>query len=399
YMGHMKFEHTQPYENWFWEKNRIKLVRAYVQKIDTDKKQLILSSNYNISYDKLLIASGAKSNKFGWPGQDLKGVQGLYSYQDLMELEENTRNGINRAVIVGGGLIGIELAEMLHSRHYPVTFLVRESNYWNNVLPEQESTMISRHIREHGFELRLNEHLKEIVGDEHGRVEAVITSNGDRINCQLVGLTAGVSPNVEFVKGGSINVDRGVVINGHMETSVDEIYAAGDCAQFQHGAKHDRRIIEQVWYTGKLQGECAALNMIGERTLYHPGYWFNSAKFLDIEYQTYGTVMPKLRDGEVEFYWEHEDGKKCVHIIYRKEDRLFIGINVFGIRMRHAVFNQWLQEKKSVDYILENLNAANFDPEFFAAQEKAIIQKWNAENKNHPVRLQNISSHKKLIFK
>ena len=95
--------------------------------------------------------TGAKSNKFGWPGQDLKGVQGMYSYQDLLALEENTKNGISRAVIVGGGLIGIEMAEMLHSRNYPVTILVRESNYWNNVLPEQESNMISNHIREYGW--------------------------------------------------------------------------------------------------------------------------------------------------------------------------------------------------------------------------------------------------------
>ena len=72
-------------------------------------------------YDRLLIASGSKSNKFGWPGQDLDGVQGLYSFQDLEAMERTTKHGISRAVIVGGGLIGIEMAEMLHSRHYPVT--------------------------------------------------------------------------------------------------------------------------------------------------------------------------------------------------------------------------------------------------------------------------------------
>jgi NADH dehydrogenase FAD-containing subunit len=184
-----------------------------------------------------------------------------------------------------------------------------------------------------------------------------------------------------------------------METSVNDVYAAGDCAQFQNPAKHDRRVIEQVWYTGKLQGECAALNMLGNKTIYHPGYWYNSAKFLDIEYQTYGTVMPKLRDGEAEFYWEHTDGKKCLHIVYKKEDRLFIGINTFGIRMRHAVFNQWLLEKQTVDHILANLSAANFDPEFFTRYETDIIKKWNAENPGSSITLKSKSSHNKLIFK
>ncbi len=83
YMGHMKFEHTQPYENWFWEKNRIELVNAYVERVNHSEKKLHLKGASDISYDKLVIATGSKPNKFGWPGQDLKGVQGMYSKQDL----------------------------------------------------------------------------------------------------------------------------------------------------------------------------------------------------------------------------------------------------------------------------------------------------------------------------
>lgn len=128
YMGHMKFEHTQPYENHFWKKNNIELVHGYVAKVDTEQKLLYLADKSSLNYDKLVIATGSKPNKFGWPGQDLDGVQGLYSKQDLELLEENAPNNkvCKRAVIVGGGLIGIELAEMLRTRDIPVTFLVRE---------------------------------------------------------------------------------------------------------------------------------------------------------------------------------------------------------------------------------------------------------------------------------
>ncbi len=398
YMGHMRFSDTQPYPPEFWTKNRIQLRKGWVQEIDTAQKRLLFADGDSMHYDTLLIASGAKSNKFGWPGQDLKGVQGLYSYQDLLELEENTKNGIQRAVIVGGGLIGIEMAEMLHARHYPVTLLVRESNYWNNVLPEQESDMISAHIRKHGFDLRLQETLKEILSDEQGRVRGVITGSGEEIACQVVGLTAGVAPNIDFLKGGQIHLDRGVLINQHMHTNVEDVFAAGDCAQFQH-ALPDRRVIEQVWYTGKLQGECAARNMLGIKTLYEPGYWFNSAKFLDIEYQTYGTVLNTLRPGETEFYWEHHDREKAVHIVYRAEDRLFIGINIFGLRMRHEVFNQWLLEKRSVDHVLAHLRAAQFDPEFYKRYETAIIDAWNAQHPDHRVTLFSDKHVRSLIFK
>ena len=148
YMGHMKFEHIKPYEDGFWDKNRIELIRGYVTHVDPSKKMLTVGNSREFLYDKLIIATGSKPNKFGWPGQDLHGVQGLYSKQDLDLLEINAPNNqvCKRAVIVGGGLIGIELAEMLSTRNIPVTFLVREKSFWDGVLPEGESQMINEHI-------------------------------------------------------------------------------------------------------------------------------------------------------------------------------------------------------------------------------------------------------------
>lgn len=87
YMGHMKFEHTQPYEDWFWKKNNIELLNAFVKTIDTDTKTLHFETGNSLIYDKLIIATGSKPNKFGWPGQDLKGVLGMYHKQDLENLE------------------------------------------------------------------------------------------------------------------------------------------------------------------------------------------------------------------------------------------------------------------------------------------------------------------------
>jgi len=126
YMGHMKFNHTQPYENWFWEKNRIHLKKGFVSTVNHANNELVFSDGEKLSYDKLILAVGSKPNKFGWPGQDLEGVMGMYHKQDLENIEKHAPNKdvCKRAVIVGGGLIGIELAEMLNSRQIPVTFLV-----------------------------------------------------------------------------------------------------------------------------------------------------------------------------------------------------------------------------------------------------------------------------------
>ncbi|THV61657.1 NAD(P)/FAD-dependent oxidoreductase [Flagellimonas alvinocaridis] len=383
YMGHMKFEHIQPYEDWFWEKNRIELVRGYVTQVNTEEKKLILDNVSSLHYDKLIIATGSKPNKFGWPGQDLHGVQGLYSKQDLDLLEVNAPNKevCERAVIVGGGLIGIELAEMLRSRDIPVTFLVRETSFWNGVLPEGESQMINEHILEHHIDLRLGTNLKEIVSDENGRVKSVIIADtNEEIPCNLVGLTAGVTPNVDFLKDSCIKLGRGVKVNRFLETNIKDIYAIGDCAE-QHEAIGNRRPIEAVWYTGRMMGETLAQTICGNRIAYNPGHWFNSAKFLDIEYQTYGWVFSERRKEthEMHFHWRHPEEKICITIAFHQDSKQFLGINTFGIRMRHEVFDRWLKEERTVDFVLEHLADANFDPEFYKKYEPDIVSKYNID--------------------
>lgn len=377
YMGHMKYEHTKPYEDGFWKKNKIELVRDYVQLVDTDSKSLFLKSGKKLGYDVLIIASGSKSNKFGWPGQELRGVQGLYSYADLQLMEENTK-GIRHAVIVGGGLIGIEMAEMLLTRNIKVSFLVREPEFWNNVLPKEEANLITRLVRSHHVDLQLETELKEINGDEQGKVKSVLTNKGGTIECQFVGLTVGVSPNIDFLKGSKIETKRGVLVNEFLETNVPGVYALGDCVERKYDLP-GRRNIEQVWYTGRMMAEVVAQTICGTKTKYEPGPWFNSAKFFDVEYQTYGNVRNELKPDEADFYWEHASGMKCVHIVWNKSTRQFLGLNTFGIRMRHEYFDQWLREKRSVDYIMEHLTKANFDPEFFERHEIELLEQFREQ--------------------
>lgn len=384
YMGHLKFEHTQPYEPWFWEKNRIQLKKGLVNTIDVNNKQLIFSNGETILYDKLVLATGSKPNKFGWPGQDLKGVMGMYHKQDLENLEKYAPNNkvCKRAVIVGGGLIGIELAEMLHSRNIPVTFLVRESSFWNGVLPDMESEMINSHIKENHIDLRLNTNLKEIKSDENGHVRSIIIEEtGEEIDCDVVGLTTGVSPNIDFVKNSGVETNRGILVNRFLETNVKDIYAIGDCAE-QRKAIQNRKTIEAVWYTGRMMGETLAQTICGNRIEYKPGHWFNSAKFFDIEYQTYGWVYPEKERPSYEkhFQWKHHKESKCITLAYHKDTHLFLGINTFGIRMRHEIFDRWLTENKTINYVIEYLADANFDPEFYSLYEKEITAKFNQEN-------------------
>jgi NAD(P)H-nitrite reductase large subunit len=396
YMGHMKFEHTKPYEDWFWEKNRIALKQAWVNRVDVDKKILFFSDESTFDYDVLVIASGSKPNNFGWKGEGLNGVQGLYSIQDLELMEENSQ-AIKRAVVVGGGLIGIEMAEMFSSRKIPVTFLVREKNFWDTILPVEEAKLINRHIKEHHIDLRLETELDEILDDGTGRVKAIKTKSGELIDCQFVGLTIGVRPNVDFLKTSKIKINRGVVVDAYFKTNMENVYAIGDCAEFQEAPAADRKNIEQVWYTGRMHGETLAYNLTNSKKVpYQPGIWFNSAKFFDIEYQTYGFVPPIWGEDKESFYWEDSKGKIAIRILYQKSNQVIIGVNAFGWRLRHEYFDHAIEKGYHLEKVLGELGQASFNPEFYKSLHQEVLRQYNQENKKS-IQIKKQSFLQKLI--
>tara|TARA_B100001146_G_scaffold225193_1_gene247561 strand:- start:44855 stop:46159 length:1305 start_codon:yes stop_codon:yes gene_type:complete len=377
YMGHMRWKDIEPYEPHFWKKNRIDLIQDYVTRVHTKEKKLDLEKGQPISYDILILATGSTTRTFDWPGLNFKGVQGLVTKQDLENLEQNAPNKdvCRRAVIVGGGLIGVELAEMLRTRDIEVSFLVREGAFWTGTLPLPEAKMLSEHIASHGVDMQHHTELKEILGDDEGNVRAVVTNKGTEIPCDLVGITTGVTPNIKFLETSDIETDRGILVNEHLETNIPNVYAIGDCAQ-QRNAIGKRPPVEAVWYTGRIMGKTVAQTLCGNPTTYQPGHWFNSAKFFDIEYQTYGWVFSekKKSEDEVHFHWKHPNKEICITFAYHRRSREFLGVNTFGIRMRHEVFDRWLQEKRSIDEVIQHLSQANFDPEFYT-QYHSLIQK------------------------
>ncbi len=378
FMGHLRYRDTKPYEDSFWGEKRLDLVRGWVTGIDLEARQLRFQDREPLAFDRLLLATGSKSNKFGWPGQDLVGVQGLWGLNDLKELYDNV-TVTRHAVIVGGGLIGIELGEMLHSRGVHVTFLIRESSYWNNVLPPEESAMVSRHIEELGFDLRRETELQEILDDGHGRCAGIVTKAGERIDCQLVGLTAGVSPNVDLVRDTPIEVGRGILVDRSLRTNVEGVFAAGDCAEIVT-PEDERNWIQQVWYTGKSQGELVADVLAGEERVYEPGIWFNSAKFLDLEYQTYGRVHLRV-PGERNLLWQHPTEHKAIRIVTLPAEgrEPVIGFNLMGIRWRHEVCERWIAEEVEVGDVLGRLSEANFDPELFRRYESEAVRAFRTQ--------------------
>ncbi|MFT4972054.1 MAG: NADPH-dependent 2,4-dienoyl-CoA reductase/sulfur reductase-like enzyme, partial [Saprospiraceae bacterium] len=157
-----------------------------------------------------------------------------------------------------------------------------------------------------------------------------------------------------------------------------DIYAIGDCAELRN-PREGRRGIEAIWYTGRMMGETVAYNICDKKIAYNPGIWFNSAKFLDIEYQVYGNVNTRPPENHTSIYWEHADGQKAIRIVYDNQTSEVLGFNLMGVRYRHEVCEKWLKEKTHIEKVLQNLGIANFDPEFYKEYEEEVIKIYNQQ--------------------
>ena len=378
YMGHLRPQDIKPYEDWFWRENRLNLVHATATSLNTDQNLLTLDNGSTLNYDQLLLATGSESKRQGWSGQHLAGVQGLYNLPDLEAMTRDT-HGISRGVVVGGGLIGVELAEMLHMRGISATVLVRAPHYWGAVLPPEEANLVDQQFQENDVPVHYNAELREILGDAQGRVRAVVTTTGEEIPCQWVGLAIGVTPNLSLARTSNVETDHGILVDECLRTNVPNVYAAGDCAQHRQPGAGEVPI-EQLWYTGRMQGETVARTICGQLSPYRRGVWFNSAKFFNLEYQTYGQAPAGPVAGLESFYWEHPSGRAALRIYFGAEaPHAVVGFNAMGLRLRHDVCEQWIQQRASLQNVVAHLGAANFDPEFFPQHEKAMVAAFNRQ--------------------
>ena len=241
---------------------------------------------------------------------------------------------------------------MLATRGVAVTFLVREPRYLASALSEQESALVAAAIRSHGVDLRLGAEVERVEGA--GRAEAVVTTDGERIPADVVGVGIGVRPNVGWL-GESLAVDRGVLVDDALRASAENVWAAGDCAQLRTPPP-GVRAVEPIWYTARLQGATAGLGMAGRPRPYAPPVFFNSAKFFDLEWQLCGDLAGPATD------WERSDGARSVRIRHR--DGAVVGVSGLGVRLRQAVCSRWIEERWPLDRAVADLPAARFDAEF-----------------------------------
>lgn len=362
FMDRMSIRDLEPYERKVYDRQAVERRTGWVKNLNAETRDVTMASGEKIPYDRLLLATGSVPNRPAWSGLEASkdGVVHFVSLQDLEDCERlapSTRD----AVVVGGGLIGVELVECLLHHGKQVNFLVREPWYWPAALDNEEGSMVSGHLRHHGVNVHLDEQVSEVLNDHAGRVWGIRTQSGKEMPCQMLGVAVGVRPAIDWLR----DVDtppalgRGIQVHGDFRTSLPDVYAAGDCAEFAFG--NGKPLVEQIWYSAKRQGAAAARAMLGDDVSYQPPVFYNSSKFFEIEYTTVGKVND-APDGARSFFYRVPGREASVRIV--AHDRCVIGFNMLGARWDHGYFERWILERRSLDDVIGMLPRAQFDVEF-----------------------------------
>jgi len=296
-------------------------------RIDGDEQALELASGERLPYDGLLLATGSVSRRLRVPGDDWEGIQTMYSLRDGQRILRACRRGMT-AVVVGGGLLGAELAEVWRHFGVKVIVLVNQSWYFPRGLSEPQGRIVEAAIRRHGCELYLQEDVAEIRSP--GQTAEVVTRSGKTFLTAAVGVTIGVDPNLALAQASGIAVKRGILVDQRLCTSQPRVFAAGDCAEIAAG-EGKSTYIEQLWYGAMHQGAHVARAMLGDTRSYDPGIFYNSAKFFDVDYLYLGAVRGR-DDGLEEETVVSGNGKAARRFIHR--NGIVTGISAVGTRDR-----------------------------------------------------------------
>lgn len=257
----------------FYEKRDVHpLTDAKVEKIDLDMKQIILEDKERvkgpITYEKLLIATGGTPFVPPMKGVDMKGIHTFMTLDDAKGIRAEVDKA-EKVLVVGGGLIGICVTEALVKLGKRVTIVELLDRVLSMNLDKLGSNLIRRRLYEKGVELITGNSVESFVPskDDPERVGGAELKMGMKVDCDLVIVAIGVRPRIELVKDTKVKVDRGIVVDRHMETSAPDVFACGDVAEAYDFVWGENRL-SPIWPNAYLGGRVAGLNMAGKDTTY-----------------------------------------------------------------------------------------------------------------------------------
>ena len=268
-----------------------------VASVDPRAHRVELADGKVMRYDRLLLGVGAHAVRPETDGIGLDGVVTLDSLDDARAILKIAKKG-RRAVVVGGGITAVELAEGLVANGVTTHYLMRGERYWASVLDERESRLVEERLEHDGVILHRNTELARVIGHKH-KVSAVETKDGERIEADILGVAVGTQVRLELAKGIGLETGRGIFTDDGLATTERDIFAAGDAAEVLDPAT-GRRGIDSLWSVAIAQGRVAGINMAGGSASCMPRPApFNVTKIGGVTTTLIGAVGGGGRDGDL----------------------------------------------------------------------------------------------------
>lgn len=313
----------------FYEKNRCELIAGVsADHLEPKRKTVVLSDGRELPYDSLLVAAG--SSPAVPPIKGLEAVENMTTFlslDDALRLEEML-TPFSRVLILGAGLIGLKCAEGIAGKAKSITVVDMADHILPSILDQEASAPVQRRLEEHGIEFVLSDAAQELYPDR-----AVLKSGRD-IRFDILVMAVGVRPNVRLVQNAGGAVKRGIVTDSRGQTSIPDVYAAGDCTESRDITTGEEKVLALL-PNAYLQGECAGINMAGGNQSYDKAIPMNSIGFFGLHLMTAGSC-----GGEV--YLEKNGGnyKK----LFVRENRL-AGYILIGDVARAGIYTSLIREQ------------------------------------------------------
>jgi NAD(P)H-nitrite reductase large subunit len=334
------------------ENNIIFLPGKKVTHLELDDQSAQLEDGEQIAWEKLLLAIGGKPI---FPKMKGSGKKGVFTFTNLDDAKEIDRflDNVKKAVVIGGGLIGLSVTEALIKRGVDVIVVEMKEHVLNTILDQQASMMAEKVLKEAGVEIIAGQTVVKVNG--RGTVEEVILDNGSAIPCDLVVVAIGVSPRPELVRDAKLEINRGVVVDRHMATNHPGVYACGDVAEAYDFVYGENRLTP-IWPNAYIGGRIAGLNMAGITDKYPGSTAINSLNYFGIDIASAGMPTAPNDDG-------YETISKQEGNIYQKvilKNDLIMGMIFVGNIEKSGIIFGLMRDRVNVENFKQSLLADNF---------------------------------------
>ena len=345
----IKQENTYIYNTDWYKEKRIELYSGTkIKKIEPDKKSIVTERDEKVSYDKLLLATGSTNFIPPIKGREKNGFFTLRTIGDVLSIKEYSLNN-KKAVLIGGGLLGLEAARGLRVRGLDVTVVEFFPRLLPRQLDEKGAKVLQRLIEKMGINIVLNAQSDEVLGED--KVAGLKLKDGRNVDCNLIIISAGITPRIEIAKEAGISVNKGIIVNERFETNVKGIYAAGDCAEFQGR-------IYGLWTASTEQGTIAGNNIAGVDTVYSGTTPSTTLKIVGIDLTSIGNVNP---EGEGFKELIREDGSNGVYKKLVIKDGKIVGAILLGDTKEVRTVAKLIKNSTDVSKFEDKLTDSKFD--------------------------------------